>query len=169
MVIEMKGDAVWSQVEQACNIGPVELISVAVYDDALSFSIVGAVATALEMDVTSCMRAFGRYWVRFAERGSYGAIMDFTGQDLRTFISNLDRMHAAVNLAMPEARTPSFKLVSADEQEIRVRYISERVGLEPLVVGLLEGLLLRFGETGVVHQVAGASSGAEFVIALTRQ
>ena len=63
------------------------------------------------MAVEDALRVFGRYWVRFAELSSFGPIMDFTGQDLVTFINNLDRMHRSVVLAMPDARVPSFELL----------------------------------------------------------
>lgn len=169
MVLEMRGPEVWNKIEQACKIGPVELISAVVYEDATTLAIVAATAETLGLDVATCLQEFGRYWVRFAERGSYGAMMDFTGQDLRTFIANLDRMHAAVSLSMPHARTPSFSLGGSTESEIRVSYWSDRAGLEPFVVGLLEGLLDRFGESGSVTLVPGTSNGAEFLITLSGQ
>ena len=166
MVVELKGAEAWSEIEQSCAIGPVELISAVVYDDAMTLAIVGAASQVLEMDVPTCLKNFGRYWIRFAERGSYGALMNFTGQNLTTFIANLDRMHASVALALPQANTPSFSVVGSDGPEIRVRYWSSREGLEPFVVGLLEGLLDRFGEIGTVTQCDAKSNGTDFVITL---
>jgi len=166
MVLELKGAEAWSAIEQACGIGPVELISAVVYDDVTTFAIVGSAAEVLGMDVPTCLKHFGRYWIRFAERGSYGPLMDFTGQDLATFIANLDRMHASVTNAMPQAQTPSFSLSGPGNSEIRVRYWSSREGLEPFVIGLLEGLLDRFGESGTVTQCDSKTNGTDFVIRL---
>ncbi len=166
MVVELNGVEAWSEIEQSCGIGPVELISAVVYDDATTLAIVGAAAEVLKMDLPTCLKHFGRYWIRFAERGSYGALMNFTGQDMKSFIANLDRMHAAIALALPHANTPSFSVVGLDDSEIRVRYWSSRDGLEPFVVGLLEGLLDRFGETGTVTQCDAKSNGTDFVISL---
>lgn len=167
MVIEMRDEDAWGAIERDCGIGPGELISAGVYDDTVTIGIVQATARTLGQDLGECLRAYGRFWIRFAERGSYGAIMDFTGQDLGGFIGNLDRMHSAVSLAMPKARTPSFTLVSDEGNRLIVRYWSERQGLESFVVGLLEGLIARFGRTGKVSQLDSNTNGTEYLIELT--
>ena len=118
----------------------------------------------LGQSVEACLGRFGRYWVRFAERGSYGHILDFTGSDLVSFIQNLDRMHQAVLSAMPAAQVPSFSVVRHEDGKLRVKHNSERAGLEPFVVGLLQGLLDRFGLEGEVEQVESMSNSAEFAV-----
>jgi hypothetical protein len=162
MVIDSLGDEAWQAIESDLGIGPQDIITVMVYDDALTIGILGAAAARLGLSVEECLMSFGRYWIRFAERGSFGAIMDFTGKDLAGFIANLDRMHQAVVAAMPEARVPSFRLVSDEPGNLRVQYWSERAGLETFVVGLLQGLMERFGIDGDVRQVPGTSNAAEF-------
>jgi guanylate cyclase soluble subunit beta len=120
------------------------------------------------MPVDEALRVFGRYWVRFAELSSFGPIMDFTGQDLVTFINNLDRMHRSVVLAMPDARVPSFTLLDETDGHLLVRYRSDRTGLETFVIGLLEGLMDRLNETGTV-EIAGRDGHAiDFAIHLDR-
>jgi len=162
MVIEELGEAEWNRLEQELGIGPNELISMSVYDDAMTIAILSGAANRLGQSIEACLGSFGRYWVKFAERGSYGHIMDFTGRDLVGFIENLDRMHQAVLAAMPAARVPSFSVIRQGVGEVRVKYHSERSGLEPFVVGLLHGLLERFGHEGEVKQVASQSNSIEF-------
>lgn len=164
MVIEARGESEWTAVEQDAGIGPAELISANVYDDAVTVSLLQTVATRRGQTLAELLTEFGRYWIRFAERGSYGAIMDFTGSDLPSFIGNLDRMHQAVVSVMPQARVPSFALVEQAEGQLKVGYISERAGLEPFVTGLLEGLLTRFDLAGEVQEVARAGNMVEFLV-----
>lgn len=164
MLVEEIGEAGWTALEQQLGIGPAELLSQSVYDDAVTLKIVAGAAERLGLPVEECLERFGRYWIRFAERSSYGAIMNFTGRSLEQFIENLDRMHQAVLAAMPEAKVPSFAVLDQQDGQLRVRYQSERTGLEPFVIGLLHGLLERFGMTGHVELSPGRGNAAEFLI-----
>jgi guanylate cyclase soluble subunit beta len=83
-----------------------------VYDDALTIAIISEASARLNLSVEACLFEFGRYWIKYAERGSLASIMNFTGQDLASFIENLDRLHLAVGAAMPGARLPSFTTIS---------------------------------------------------------
>jgi len=83
------------------------------------------------------------------------SIMKFTGQNLASFITNLDRLHLAVGSAMPGARLPTFSTLENAPGHLVVEYRSDRVGMEPFVKGLLQGLMDRFdacGEIAVVHR-----------------
>lgn len=164
MVTDQLGADQWAALERALDIGPAEQISLSSYDDALTMRIIAGAAEKLGYGMDECLRVFGRYWIDFLETGSYRSIMDFTGGDLASFIGNLDRMHQTVQTAMPQARVPSFSIIESAPGALRVQYRSERQGLEPLVVGLLEGLLDRFDLVGQVGQVASSSNAAEFLI-----
>lgn len=164
MVIEHSGADAWTAIENRREIGPEHLISAKTYDDALTIELLGIAAETMGQTVPECLRWFGRHWVRFAERGSFGAMMNFTGKDIATFIGNLDRLHQAVRAAMPDAQVPSFTIAERAPGLIRVEYRSDRDGLEPFVVGLLEGLLDRFGHEGMVESLAARGNAAEFAI-----
>lgn len=166
MIIDQSGPDVWQKIEARMEIGPDHLVSAQVYDDELTLSLLAMAADELDCSITDCLKSFGRYWVRFAERGSYGAMMDFTGRDLATFIGNLDRMHQAVQAAMPEARVPSFRLVEQRPNCLKVEYLSDREGLEPFVIGLLEGLLDRFATSGSVEWVKRQGNAPMFMVHL---
>lgn len=164
MVVETLGPDLWAELEREIGIGPEELISLNVYDDAMTSRILTAAAGKTGQTLPEYLQHYGRYWIRFAERGSYGAIMTFIGSDIANFVSNLDRMHQAVLAAMPEARVPSFRVIEHGPGMLRIGYISEREGLEPFVVGLLEGMLERFELRGEVGQVPSLSNASEFLV-----
>jgi hypothetical protein len=90
------------------------------------------------------------------------------GRSLPAFLANLDTMHARLSLSMPEMRPPSFVCEQLDDDRIRLEYWSERAGLAPMVVGLLEGLGEMYGVTVSVEQTVDRVEGAdhdEFMIA----
>lgn len=164
MVIEQSGEAVWNRIEAKLNTGPEHLISAQTYDDSLTLSMVTITAQEQGQSVPECLVQYGRFWIQFAARGSYGAMMDFTGRDFPTFVENLDRMHHAVRAAMTEAIVPSFKVAERGEGYIRVEYRSDREGLEPFVTGLFEGLLERFGLSGTVEMPSTGCDASDFLI-----
>lgn len=161
MVHEELGEDAWLALEQKLNIGPMDLLTGKVYDDALTLDIISEAAAQLNLSVDQCLVAFGKYWIRYADQGSLASVMNFTGQDLASFITNLDRLHLAVGAAMPDARLPAFSTLCNDPGHIVVEYRSERVGLEPFVMGLLQGLMDRFHARG---EIEVASRGEQFVI-----
>ena len=161
MVHEELGEEAWLALEQKLKIGPMDLLTGKVYDDALTLEIITEAASMLNLAVGQCLIEFGRYWIRYVDQGSLASVMNFTGQNLASFIKNLDRLHLAVGAAMPDARLPAFSTLCNDPGHIVVEYRSERVGLEPFVMGLLQGLMDRFHACGDIEV---ASRGEQFVI-----
>jgi guanylate cyclase soluble subunit beta len=168
MMIDRLGLAAWVKVERETGTGPADLISLCVYDDSKTVALIAASAEQLGLPMDQALQVFGRYWVRYAELSAFGPIMDFTGQDLVTFINNLDRMHRSVVLAMPDARVPSFTLLEEANGHLLVRYKSDRTGLEAFVTGLLEGLMDRLGESGTVQVADRDGNTIDFSIRLDR-
>jgi hypothetical protein len=164
MVIDQLGEEAWSATERKLGIGPTELVTGMVYEDSLTIEIIAEAADRLNLDMENCLVEFGRYWIKFAERGSFASFMDFTGQDFPSFISNLDRMHLAVATAMPKAQVPSFSLIKNSPGRMEVEYRSDRTGLEKFVIGLFLGLLDRFQRQGTVNVIGVTNQATIFEI-----
>jgi hypothetical protein len=123
---------------------------------------VATAAAQLQRSAQEFLELFGEYWIGYAARCPYGSLMNFTGHDIASFIGNLDRMHTAVVAVMPQARVPSFAVRDGDSNTIRLRYQSDREGLEPFVTGLLRGLLRRFGLAGEIECYGTLDNKTEF-------
>lgn len=164
MIIEAKGEGVWDELARRSGFGPAEMISGEVYDDEVTLTLLAAASECLEIPADDLLVRFGRYWIIFAQRGSFNHIMDFTGKDIQSFIANLDRMHEGVQAVMPQARMPSFNVIENSLGKIAVAYKSQRSGLELFVLGLLQGLLDRFGLAGSVEQHGRRDGASIFVL-----
>ena len=164
MVADELGESGWAQVLKATGYGGGEFISASTYDDGVTFALVGASAAACSQDVDAFLERLGQYWIHYASEGAYKTLMAVTGADLLTFLDNLDRLHTAVQAAMPAARLPSFTVTDSGPGYVRVSYASERTGMESFVTGLLEGLLQRFGHSGKVREVGRTGDGIDFEI-----
>ena len=146
-------------------------VSMKQYPDSVTYALAGAAADELAIPLPQVLHAFGVYWVDFARRGPYGRLMLSSGNSTYELLAALDAMHARLGLSFPELRPPSFR-VEPHEGGVTLEYRSERPGLAPFVVGLLEGVGNLYGERVEVEQVASRDAGAphdRFVVRAHRQ
>lgn len=162
MVIGKGGHSEWTALERESEITPAEQITLKVYDDAVTMRIINAAAKQMGVELTEFLAMLGRHWIKYSSQGSFSSVMKFTGDDIITFLANLDQMHRAVARTMPAAQMPSFQIIEKGERDFKVRYRSEREGLEDFVSGLLEGLLEYFQLAGNVELVGQGASGMDF-------
>ena len=163
LVLQAHGEAVWDRVAAAANIQDDHLISGEHYDDAVTLAAINAISEEIRTPVPELLEVFGEYWIGFTGTTAYASFLDMSGDDLPSFLENLDRLHTSVKATMPQADMPSFQVLRSTAAEIEVLYASNREGLETFVKGLLKGLLARFGETGEVV-FSEAADGVRFII-----
>lgn len=169
MVVEGYGQAAWASILESAGLDDAVLIGAQPYPDEITFRLISAVAAKAGLTVEEALRSFGQYWIRAADAGPYANVMNILGGSLLESLENLDRMHASIQIAMPEARLPYFAVLDHDETSIKLAYHSTREGLESFVTGLLEGMLKRFGKTGKVVFSGNEEDFALFEINLSSE
>jgi guanylate cyclase soluble subunit beta len=97
----------------------------------------------------------------YAERQPWGKVMHSMGGSVRQLLPALDALHARIALAFPGVRMPHFRTEPQSDGSLLVHYMSERAGLAPFVLGVLEGIGAMYGEMIEVRQVEDRASGAE--------
>ena len=122
-----------------------------VYDDKLTYDLVGVISEKLSLEPAEVLERFGIFWVQFTGAEGYGQLMDLFGKDMITFLKNLNSMHARMGSMMPNLKAPRFVVEELSKNEVDLYYYSEREGLGPMVKGLLIGLSNRFGQEIEVH------------------
>ena len=140
MMIQEYGDEGWQAICDEVNLENDQFINLQPYPDELTYKMVGAAASYANQPVPEILNAFGRHWIKYTGQNGYGDMLSLGGQDLYTFLSNLDRMHAGMSHTYPELRPPSFSCEPVSPSQLRLYYRSERQGLANFVTGLLEGL-----------------------------
>ena len=166
MVVSMAGRERWARGVELAGVPAGGFISTMAYSDEMTWSIVDATARAMNYTLSEALRHIGEYWINFTVGSRYGEIVDIDGGGLLMVLQSRDRIHTAINEAMPEARMPSFRLVNACPEAIWLTYSSSRQGLEPFVASMLIGLVRRFEIDGEVSYLEPPNGGANFVIAL---
>jgi hypothetical protein len=145
MAREAGGEALWDRLRRAAGVQEEHFLAMRPYDDDVTFRLVGAAASELDLPVDEVLRRFGRHWITFTGQQGYGPLLAMGGRTLPQFLANLDSMHSRIALSMPELRPPSFTVTELAPDLLRVVYRSHRLGLGPMVQGLLEGLGEMFG------------------------
>jgi hypothetical protein len=148
------GPALWDRLRHAAGVQDEHFLAMRPYDDDVTYRLVGAAAGELGLPVEEVLRRFGHHWITYTGQHGYGPLLAMGGRTLPQFLSNLDAMHSRIALSMPELRPPSFAVDELAPDLFRVVYRSHRVGLGPMVQGLLEGLGELFGTPVVVTPVA---------------
>lgn len=154
LALAVGGEETWLRIKEEAGVDVVAFISMDGYPDEVTYALVGAASKVLQRPAEDILRAFGRHWVLYTAKAGYGPLLNSAGSTLVEFLGNLDALHARVGLTMPNLRPPSFEIDELGADTFVVRYYSERAGLAPMVVGLLEGVGERFGhEVRVTHSV----------------
>ena len=153
MIHDLHGPAVWADILRKSGLGDESFISAQHYSDEQTLSLINAISVSTGKDIDTVLEEFGGYWINFTEASSFAGIMRMAGDNLFSFIGNLDRLHASIKTSMNKAVTPSFEVIRSTETTVEVMYRSDRTGLAPFVRGLFYGLLAHFGETGTVTHV----------------
>lgn len=168
MVLENLGPDAWVVIREKSGLNDEHFLSAQSYDDKDTFALIGTVQAHTGMPLETLLENFGQYWIKFASEGNFSSLMDMAGDDLESFIESLDAMHASIRSTMQDADMPSFEVSHKTPDTLVVIYRSSRAGLDHFVVGLLQGLMARFGETGRVS-VSPQVDHSIFTIELERQ
>ena len=139
MVRELHGDATGGRLRQRAGVEVDDFVRLDAYPDALTYALVDAATLELETPASELLRSFGVYWVRYAQKSGYGPLFA-ASPDYAAFVSQLDAMHARLQLTFRQLRAPRFSCSVVDATHVRVVYQSHRPGLASFVLGLLEGL-----------------------------
>jgi Haem-NO-binding len=147
------GAEAWERTRARAGVDTETFVSLATYPDEVTVGLVVAAADELRLGVPELLERFGEHWVGFAATHGYRELFDARGDSFFGFVAKLDELHARLALSLPQLRPPAFQSVVVDASTIRLRYVSERVGLAPFVIGLLRGLGRSFGErVSIVHE-----------------
>ena len=154
MVVDGWGEASWDRVKERAGVDVEVFVGTESYSDDVTYRLVGAAADVLGLPAAEVLHRFGIHWVTRTANDGYGPLMDAGGRTLGEFLANLPVFHSRVSLLFPHLSPPTFFCTQTRPGSVRVRYVSGRDGLAPFVMGLLNGLGLRFGVPVRIQQTA---------------
>ena len=165
LVIKVAGPDVWEAVKADVGFSDGRFILMESYPDELTYKLVASVSERLEMTPHDVLKAFGKHWIKFTAAEGYGDLIQTSADNLVDCLDGLDRMHAQFEATVEGLNLPSFDLEPQDESGIYLlRYYSDREGLAPMVLGLIDGLAEMFNESCTIEHLSEESSTVDHEI-----
>ena len=168
MVTERHGATAWDVIRADAGVDDRVFVVMKQYPDEVTYKLAGATAKALGVSVPDALRAFGQFWIVYAERQPWGKVMHSMGKSVRELLPALNALHARIALAFPGVDMPQFRTEDDGSGGLQVHYFSSRPGLGPCVHGALEGIGAMYGEVIEVTQLEDRGAGAPHDVFLVK-
>ena len=140
MIVKELGIENWLKVSSAAKC-PETFDAVSIYDDAMTYDIIAAASELTSLSEEELLASFGEFWIDEIAAKEYESLLCQTGGCLFTCLQNLDVMHQRLESMFKGYRPPSFRVVEDDSgMFLKLDYYSERKGLLPFLVGIIQGL-----------------------------
>jgi hypothetical protein len=143
MIRERFGEEQWQAVLSASGAQEDSFLAMRNYDDSITYSLAQAASEVLDAPLDTCLEMFGEYWVLETATKSYEILLNAAGQDLVEFLTNLNALHDRITSTFLNYSPPEFSIEEKEDHHL-IHYVSQREGLTPFVIGLLNGLSERF-------------------------
>lgn len=153
LVVSNHGTEVWEEICRRAGFEELEFVGMNPYPDKLTYDLVRYASEVLKADAADILEAFGEYWITYTADEGYGELMDLSGDTFPDFLANLDMLHQRIRGIMPNLAPPQFNTRNVQENSLELEYYSDRVGLVPMLYGLIKGLGKRFNLTCTVVQI----------------
>lgn len=134
------GHDTWQQIVQEAGLDTPIFIGSEGYPDQMTYQLVAAVSKVIGLPPEQVLAAFGEWWILKTGQEEYGSYMRAAGRTLPEFIENLPLFHDRVIMFLPDLQPPSFSIRQRSANSITLRYESQRQGLAPMVMGMLNAL-----------------------------
>ncbi len=152
------GEEVWSDIVERAGINEHEFIDMQSYPDDVTYSLIHVASEVLNIPKNNILKTFGEYWLVYTGEVGYAGLLDMVGSNLDDFLSNLDTIHASVEVSFTELKPPIFGVNRLSKNQWDVRYFSEREGLGAMLEGLIVGLAKRFKEEITIESLPTAGN-----------
>ncbi|KAH3843075.1 guanylate cyclase soluble subunit beta-1-like [Dreissena polymorpha] len=153
LVIRRFGEEKWEEVKRVANLNmDGKFIIRKIYNDAATYSVVGAASQVLGVPAAVLLEEFGKMFFDFCKESGYTKILKVLGANTREFLQNLDALHDHLATIYPGMQAPSFRCTDGTGALI-LHYYSDRPGLEHIVIGIVKAVAKNLHDSEVEVKV----------------
>lgn len=160
LVLRNFGEEAWEQIkaEAALEMEGHFLVRL-VYEDSISYDLVGAASKVLNVPASDILELFGKMFFDYCKESGYDKILQVLGGTTTDFLQNLDALHDHLSSIYPGMRAPSFRCTERESDGATIlHYYSERPGLEHIVIGIVKAVASELHNSTVNVEVIQAKS-----------
>ncbi|KAK6976642.1 guanylate cyclase soluble subunit beta-1-like isoform X1 [Biomphalaria glabrata] len=155
LVIRNFGEEAWKEIKQEAYLDmDGDFLVRQVYDDSVSYDLVGAACKVLNVDAATVLQLFGKMFFDYCVESGYDKILKVLGATTTDFLQNLDALHDHLATIYPGMRAPSFRCTErASDGATVLHYYSDRPGLEHIVIGIVKEVARALHNSPVIVEV----------------
>ncbi|XP_074644360.1 guanylate cyclase soluble subunit beta-2-like [Tubulanus polymorphus] len=158
LVLEKFGETTWKKIIENCGLDEVDHFMIFHrYDDSLTFQLVGSVGEILGIPIEAVLEVFGEYFLTYCMEHGYDKMLRTLGEDFKTFIQNLDSLHALLAMTYKNIEAPSFRCDENKDGTLNLHYYTVRPGLYPIVSGLVKAVAIELFGTRLTISVVSVN------------
>jgi len=159
LVVSKFGEDKWLRIKEIVGMKDDSFVRMKSYDDKMTYDMVAASSEVLNLKPDDVLKAFGEYWVMFTGQEGYADLFKAGGETLKEFLLNLDNLHSRIGQNFTHLIPPSFQYSNVGTNSMIMHYHSERKGLCPMVIGLLNGLAKYFKTNLEIEEITCSRKG----------
>ncbi|XP_025108472.1 guanylate cyclase soluble subunit beta-2-like isoform X2 [Pomacea canaliculata] len=110
------------------------------FGDEITVGLIMAASKCLNLPLNTVLEAFGDFFLKHCLQNGYDNMLRTLGRDMKSFIQNLDSLHALLTLTYDKLVAPSFRCLSNPDGTLTLHYYSCRHGLSDIVKGVLRAV-----------------------------
>ncbi|CAH8834431.1 unnamed protein product [Trichobilharzia szidati] len=137
------GEELWMKVVEKSHLGLLSFQTQRVYSDHVLKCLFCTLSDEVGESVEQLTYQSGLYFAAFTSDYGYENLLRVQGRDFISFLHNLDNLHEYLRFSYPKIRPPSFSIVKATHNCIRLKYSTKRDGYTHYVRGQLITLAKR--------------------------
>ncbi|XP_059146235.1 LOW QUALITY PROTEIN: guanylate cyclase soluble subunit beta-1-like [Physella acuta] len=154
LVIRNFGEEAWKQIKQEAYLDmDGDFLVRQVYDDSVSYDLVGAACKVLNVDAATVLQLFGKMFFEYCVESGYDKILKVLGATTTDFLQNLDALHDHLSTIYPGMRAPSFRCTERPDGATVLHYYSDRPGLEHIVIGIVKEVARELHNSPVIVEI----------------
>eukprot|EP00947_MAST-08B_sp_MAST-8B-sp1_P006532 g6532.t1 len=140
LVLEKFSAEAWAAILVELNIeDDAPILELKQYDDAVTVAGVTATAKVAGVPFDDALRVFGNYFVHFVHAGNHLRMLQSMGDDIASFLRNINHLHHQLERNFPDSVFPMFVVEeSENKQSFTLSYRSLR---GTAIAALVEGII----------------------------
>lgn len=161
LIIEEYGSDKWDIIKYKADIG-VDVFSLfESYPDEYIHKLYEAATQVLSISSNDLSFMFGKHWYRYSVSEGFKDLLHSCGDDLWTFMANLNELHHQIDNVFPGMKSPIFNCSDVREKSLVLHYSSTREGFAYVVIGAIEEIAKQFNTPVSIKRLDYRENGAD--------
>jgi hypothetical protein len=161
LIIEEYGTDKWDIIKYKADIDTDVFSLFESYPDEYMHKLYAAATQVLSISPDELSFMFGKHWYRYTVSEGFKDLLQSTGDDLWTFIANLNELHHQIENMFPGMKSPIFNCTDVKEKSLVLHYISTREGFSHVVMGAIEEIAKQFETPVSIERLDCRENGAD--------